>query len=247
MHDRLDPDGGIRKLTVQPLYVQLRDALVKRVASGTWRAGDVLPNEIELAREFNLSAGTVRKALELMERSRIIVRQQGRGTFVADPSARENAARFEAFRDDAGALVVGSLAQTQIQEVEADEKERTALRLRAHARVLRIRQLRRIHDTPFMLEQIVVPAALFSDLLNCESEGYDTIQIAKANNVLLGSGSERIALDVPPPDVGQELGLDPTTKVMRLDRVIRGVNDEPVELRTAWVPAGAYHYRSTLG
>ena len=73
-----------KKFTAQPLYVQLREALTRRIATGEWPPGEAIPNEIAIGREFGLSAGTVRKALDWMEQARLVSRQQGRGTFVID-------------------------------------------------------------------------------------------------------------------------------------------------------------------
>ena len=53
-----------QRLFMQPLYLQLRDALAERIASGEWKPGDVIPNEVDLARELNVSPGTVRRSLD---------------------------------------------------------------------------------------------------------------------------------------------------------------------------------------
>jgi GntR family transcriptional regulator len=80
--DRTVPVQG--KFMNRPLYLQLRDALAERIAQGEWRPGSAIPNESDLAREFGVSAGTMRKALDLMEAERLLTRRQGRGTFVND-------------------------------------------------------------------------------------------------------------------------------------------------------------------
>jgi DNA-binding GntR family transcriptional regulator len=72
-------------LSNRPLYLQVRDAVAERIATGTWKTGNAIPNEGDLAREFGVSVGTVRKALGLLEGQHILTRQQGRGTFVNDP------------------------------------------------------------------------------------------------------------------------------------------------------------------
>ena len=71
--------------STRPLYLQLHDAPTERVASGQWKPRQALPNEGELAREFDVSVGTMRKALDLMEAERLVTRRQGRGTFGERP------------------------------------------------------------------------------------------------------------------------------------------------------------------
>ena len=78
----------------RPLYLQLRDALAERIAGGQWKPGSAIPNESDLAREFGVSTGTMRKALDLMETERLLTRRQGRGTFVNDHASDELSARF---------------------------------------------------------------------------------------------------------------------------------------------------------
>jgi GntR family transcriptional regulator len=70
------------RLFTQPLYLQLRDALAARMVRGEWKVGTAIPSEDDLAREFGVSKGTMRKALDLLEGESLLIRRQGRGTFV---------------------------------------------------------------------------------------------------------------------------------------------------------------------
>src|ERR671911_634442 len=67
----------------QPLYAQVKNLLVKRIGSGAWKPGDLLPSEFELAAEYNVSQGTVRKALMPWEADLLIGRRKGGATYVA--------------------------------------------------------------------------------------------------------------------------------------------------------------------
>ena len=67
----------------RPLYLQIREAFTRRMASGDWSPGMLLPSEMALAQEYGVSQGTIRKALDAMAADRMIVRHQGRGTEVA--------------------------------------------------------------------------------------------------------------------------------------------------------------------
>jgi len=89
-------------LAREPLYVQVCELLIRQIADGAWKPNAALPNEMELAREMGVSAGTVRKALEKLETDRLVVRRQGRGTFVVDQAAPEAASRFDRLRRSDG-------------------------------------------------------------------------------------------------------------------------------------------------
>jgi len=72
------------KLGFRPLYQQVRDAFVQRLVEGKWTPGQALPSEMELAAEVGVSQGTVRKALDALASENLVIRRQGRGTFVAE-------------------------------------------------------------------------------------------------------------------------------------------------------------------
>src|SRR5262249_17855515 len=89
-------------LAREPLYLQVCELLMRQIAGGVWQPNAALPNELELARELGVSGGTVRKALEKLEADRLVVRRQGRGTFVVDQTAPEAASRFDRLREADG-------------------------------------------------------------------------------------------------------------------------------------------------
>ena len=113
----------------KPLYIQVRDTLAARIATGTWKPGSPIPNEQDLARELGVSPGTMRKALDLLEAERVVTRRQGRGTYVNDPASEELAARFNNFRDANGKRIVGVAKTLDIAEAPATELERERLQL----------------------------------------------------------------------------------------------------------------------
>ena len=69
-------DGG-------PLYKGVQRALMEQLAAGDLKPGQLIPSERQLATEYNVSIGTLRKAIDELVENRILIRQQGKGTFVA--------------------------------------------------------------------------------------------------------------------------------------------------------------------
>lgn len=236
-----------KRFTAQPLYIQLREALTERIASGVWRAGDALPNEIELAREFGLSAGTVRKALDWMEQARLVSRQQGRGTFVLDQSSDELAVRFNSIRRPDGTPIVPERVETTVVDAEASEDERQRLNLEAGARVLRIEQTLFVDQAPFMFEHVVLPAALYATRLPASGQAYSIAAIAKASGVLLGKGEEHVYVRAASKEVAADLGIDAGTWIAELRRTIYTIDGKPAELRHAFCRLGENYYLGNLG
>jgi GntR family transcriptional regulator len=206
----------VTKFSTRPLYLQLHDALAERVASGQWKPGPVA-NEGSLAREFGVSAGTMRKALDLMEAERLITRRQGRGTFVNDQTAPDLASRFCNIRTVAGRPVERQFRVDKITEAQANEAERERLGLGENDRVYRIRRLRMDGDRPLMVEDVSLPTALFLDVPDTIP---NIVTLAQQNGIVLGKAEERITLGVAAPAVSKLLNVPGNSAVLVLDRVI---------------------------
>lgn len=236
-----------KRFTAQPLYIQLREALTERIATGVWRPGDALPNEIELAREFGLSPGTVRKALDWMEQARLVSRQQGRGTFVIDQSSDELVARFDSIRSPDGTPVVPESAETNVTGAEASEDEQIRLGLDSGAQVLRIEQKLLVDQAPFMFEHVVLPAALYAAHAPASGRAYNIAAIAKACGVLLGRGKEQVFMRPASREVAAGLGIAVGTWIAELRRTVYTIDGTPAELRHAFCLLGENYYLGNLG
>ena len=74
----------------RPLYRQIQDLIVQALADREWLPGEMIPSEMDLAARFEVSQGTVRRAIDELAAEHLLVRRQGKGTFVAthaDPRA----------------------------------------------------------------------------------------------------------------------------------------------------------------
>src|SRR5688572_24181077 len=149
------------QLATKPIYQQLRDLLAERIAKGEWKPGIIIPNEGDLAREFGVSAGTMRKALSLLENEHLITRRQGRGTFVNDPVAEGVADRFCNIRGAGGKPVVGRVEAAEVTQTVASAAEVQRLQLGSGDQVWRIRRVRYDGDSALMYEEASLPVALF--------------------------------------------------------------------------------------
>jgi GntR family transcriptional regulator len=200
--------------------LQVRDALVERIATGEWKPGFAVPNEGDLARDLGVSSGTVRKALELLETDKLVTRRQGRGTFVNDPASDELACRFIRLRTSEGERVSGEVTSQVISECGANELECSRLRLRAGDDVYRIRRVRSHRGCNFMVADVTLPAALFPRLAGRGDIPSRVGALAPWNGMLLGGATERVTISVPPEEVRDLLGVATGTPVLRLDCVL---------------------------
>ena len=69
--------------TFSPLYQQIKALITQSLQSGEWKPGELIPSEVELAGRFKVSQGTVRKAIDELAAENLVMRRQGKGTFVS--------------------------------------------------------------------------------------------------------------------------------------------------------------------
>lgn len=217
----------------RPLYLQLRDALAERIASGEWKPGIAIPNESDLARDFGVSAGTMRKALDMMEAERLLTRRQGRGTFVNDQSSDELAARFSNLRAADGSRLQGEVKAAEVCEGRANQMEADRLKLRTDDPVYRIQRVRYHKGQPYLVENASLPANLFAGLSEKRSVSERIIVLAQEYGLLLGKAAERVSLGQASQTVAQALNIAPGLPVMVLDRVVMALDGRPIEWRVA--------------
>jgi GntR family transcriptional regulator len=229
-------------LMTRPLYLQVHDALSDRIAGGEWGPGSAIPNELDLSREYGVSAGTMRKALDVMEAERLVTRQQGRGTFVIDQTSEELAVRFTNVRDANGARVAGQAEAIDVTQGAADEQECVRLQLGMNEAVYRVRCVRRHEGRPYMVEKISIPAAPFPTLLQTNGFPHDISALAQAHGMLLGKAEERISVQPAPPEVAEALLVAPASPLMVLDRVMLTLDGRRIEWRLGQCHLAANYY-----
>lgn len=150
-----------------PLYEQVRERIMSRIESGTWRAGTPIPPEVQLSRDFGVSVGTVRKALDQLARDRILVRERGRGTFVKDGAPSRSGLSVRLCTED-GKPINATITLSATECSIATPAEAAALRMLKPAsvvpRALKIRREWRKGGKLLCLETITVDAARFPNL-----------------------------------------------------------------------------------
>ena len=153
-----------------PLHVQLKQALGDSIVRGEWKPGQQLPGEPELCRTFDVSRTTVRQALDELARQGVVVREQGRGTYVAQPKLIGSAAqRLSGFHEDMSTLGRPLVSQVLRQQVTAaDELVADRLDLKPGDPVVEIERLRLVEGQPIVLTTTYLPEALCPGLAKAD-------------------------------------------------------------------------------
>jgi GntR family transcriptional regulator len=172
-----DPPAS-RLLAAAPLYVQIAEALLERIEAGELVPGDRLPPERELSEHLGVNRLTLRRALWVLESQGLLNRQQGRGTFVAEPKYERQASRLVSFNrgmQHRGVKPRVRLISTDQRPVEASLAKE--LRLPVAAPVYVVVRCRSIHHEPVLLERYTLPVRRFPRLLDHDLEGRSVYEV----------------------------------------------------------------------
>src|SRR5947209_3720644 len=135
-------------LGYRPLYRQVKEVLIKQLGDGSWVPGQLLPSEPEIAADLGVSPGTVRKALDEMSSESLLVRRQGRGTFVG--SHDEERILFQFFRmvSDNGERRFPESRTISVAVARADEPAAARLGIGAKESIVTVERVRSLDGRP---------------------------------------------------------------------------------------------------
>lgn len=151
----------------ETLFEQMSRKLAQMIDSGVWKAGDMLPNETDLADRFNVSPGTARRALKLLVDQGVLVRQQGKGTFVArfDRTPSQVLARFVRLIPDANAARLPMRTEQPLFEVGAPTEEAAeALKLMPGEEVIHVQRVHYTDRGPVSFDEFYLNRSVFHAL-----------------------------------------------------------------------------------
>jgi GntR family transcriptional regulator len=232
---------------LRPLYRQVKDLLLRRIADQVWQPGELIPSEHQIAAELGVSQGTVRKALDEMTAERLLTRRQGRGTFVARHDEARILFQFFKLVPDDGVQVFPESELRHVESARADGDERRALGLDAGERVIRIARLRSLAGQRIISEYLSLPARLFPGLgeaVPVENNLYDLF--ASRFGITVAGACERLKALPASPEDARLLGLEAGAPVLAVDRIATAIDGTPVEWRRSICRTGECAYVNTL-
>lgn len=232
-----------------PLYMQVKELLVTKISSGEWSPGCIIPSEIRLAQELSISQGTVRKAITELVESNILIRRQGKGTFVANHDDDRALFHFFHIYNQRGTKVLPECHTLSCRKKRASRIEAATLAIAEQSEVVRIERIRKLEGVPIIVETIILPADPFSklkdlptgDLPNMLYELYEThfgITIHRAQEHLRAITSTKHDAEL--------LGISAGAPLLEIKRVAQTLDGLPVELRTSRCNTSKHYYQNTV-
>ena len=238
-----------RPTVFAPLYRQIRQLIVSALDQGEWKPGELIPSEMDLAVRFQVSQGTVRKAIDELAAENLLVRRQGKGTFVATHHEARAQYRFLRLQPDSGPEVPAQSRFLECRRIRASAEIAAQLELKTGDPVVFVRRLLSFESVPTVLDDIWLPGAAF--------RGLTAERLSQYHGPLYGlfetefgtqmiHATEKLKAVLADDTIAAQLNVGSGVPVLGVERVAYTYGERPVELRRAIYVTTNHHYHNEL-
>jgi GntR family transcriptional regulator len=235
----------------QPLYLQIKDLLTQSLDTGEWKPGAAIPSEMVLAARYKVSQGTVRKAIDALAAGNLVVRRQGKGTFVATHTEEKSSMfRFLRIRRGDGIDEYPHSKLIDLRRGKASAEVGRLLSLRPGEAVVILRRVLEYSGEPVVLDEITLPAALFKGLTRARYDAYrgSTYSFFETQfGVRMVRADERIKAIAADASSAKILNVASGTPLLAVERVTYTYGNRPVEWRRGLCTTKNHYYSNQLG
>jgi len=237
----------------KPLYQEVREKLTHSLVDGEWRPGEMLPSEPQLAERYNVGISTIRAAVRGLEEAKVLMRAQGKGTFVLQFDDRESTHRFLNITKDDGTSEPTDRKMLSLERIAAPVDIAEGLRLPRSGpkkNIFKVTTIVRLGGVPAYYSNVFLPTRLFPRLRKpLLPDGSKALySLYQQNfNVNVTKVIDSLSTVPAPPEVIRLCRLHPDAWVLKLRRLAFTYNDLPVEMRTNWISTSNHCYRIAQG
>lgn len=234
----------------RPLYRQIKDLLLEGLRGGEWRPGEAIPSELELAARYRVSQGTVRKAIDELAAENLLVRRQGKGTFVATHGEPQVRFRFLRLTPDSGEAVAAERELLEFRRARASAELARLLELKPGEPVIMLKRRIAFDGSPVLLEEVWLPGNRFKGVTAAaisEHQGalYNLFETEFGTRMV--RAEERLKAVSADAAAAELLGVEPGHALLQVERLSFTYGDTPVEWRKGVYKTDRHYYRSELG
>ncbi|GAB1393473.1 GntR family transcriptional regulator [Rhodocyclaceae bacterium] len=236
--------------TFSPLYRQIKSLILQALESGEWRPGEAIPSETELAGRFNVSQGTVRKAIDEMAAENLLIRRQGKGTYVASHSDPRAFFRFLRLVPLAGGIEPSKSLPLECWRAKAGPEAARVLGLKLGDPIIIVRRLLTFSDVPVVVDEIYLPGEIFTGLsleVLKEHQGSVYSLFEEKFGVRMIRAEERLRAVAADRSSAELLKVSEGSPLLSVERISFTYGDRPVEWRRGLYSTAAHCYLNELG
>lgn len=229
-----------------PLYQRLRDEMLAKIGSGEWLPGTPIPTEAELTRTYGVAIGTVRKAVDTLVNDGLLLRNQGRGTFVRRPDFEASFFRFFRQVSTSGNQIVPESRILNREQRSPSEHIRSVLHLAEADSTIAIDRLRFVNGRSVFKEEIWLPESRFAPLLDVAPEAFGNLLYPFYEmqcGQLIASAKETLTVAAADAEIAETLEIHKGAPIVVIERVALGYDRTPLEYRVSRGSADGFRYQ----
>jgi GntR family transcriptional regulator len=248
-HAAASAPNPIASPSFRPLYDQIKILLTQGLIAGEWKPGEAIPSEMDLAARYQVSQGTVRKAIDALAAENILIRRQGKGTYVATHTEPKHQYRFLRIIPDRGEKHHPKTAFIDVKRGKANGETARALDIKPGAPVTSVRRVLVFAGRPLILDEVVLPTALFPNLTIekiQESRGSIYSFLETNYGMRMIRAEERLRAVAADAFAARHLAVAVGTPLLCVDRIAFTYGDRPVEWRRGLCHTDGYSYYNEL-
>ena len=244
-----DGTSGNGSPSFRPLYQQIKALITQSLQSGEWKPGELMPSEVELAARFKVSQGTVRKAIDELAAENLVVRRQGKGTFVATHHEERAHFRFLKLMPDEGVPHHPDNRIVEVKRIRAPAEVARLLELKSGDAVVYIKRVQSFDGAPTILEELWLPGQLFKGLtaerlVEYKGPMYGLFESEFGTRMI--RATEKIRAVGADSAAAEYLQVAEGTPLLCAERVSFTYGDKAVELRRGLYLTAKHHYQNEL-
>jgi GntR family transcriptional regulator len=235
--------------TFSPLYQQIKALIIQSLQAGEWKPGELIPSEVELANRFKVSQGTVRKAIDEMSAENLVVRRQGKGTFVATHHEARAHFRFLRLQPDVGDAHAGESRVIEVKRLRASADVARLLDIKSGDSVIAIKRVMSFDGVPTILEEIWLPGLIFKGLtaerlIDYKGPMYGLFETEFGTHMI--HATEKIRAVSASEEEAALLQVVTAAPLLSVERVSFTYGNKPVEVRRGLYVTDRHHYQNEL-
>lgn len=216
-----------------PLYYQLKERLTVLIKNGDLAVGSLLPSEREFSDQYSISRMTVRQALGELVKEGLLIREQGKGTYVAEPKINQGLFKLTSFSEEMKnrGFVPGSKILSVHEETIGNQSDLSKrLSLAAEQKVIVVERVRLADDKPMAFEIARLPFSRFPNFNTILNENQSLYEyLSSSFNLDISYAKQTIEVGLPNTQEAKILHITKSTPVLKIQRVTYDQNREPFE------------------
>ena len=234
---------------MQPLYEEVKKKITTSLIEGKWSPGDLIPSEIELAISYNVSQGTIRKAIDELSAESILIRRQGKGTYVATHNEENTQLRFLRLTSNLGLKEKLNNKIISFEKEKATNKFAKILNMSSASTIFSLTRLLTFNEKPLILDVIKIPAQSFRGLTEqmvIESKGAMYRMYETNFGVRMLRADEKIKAITANLENASLLNIKEHCPLLSVERISYTYENKPLEWRLGLCVTDNHYYRSEL-